>query len=63
MATVNMIKIRFNNISYLVEVLDVDENGIVTVRYPDGDAEWIYPVEWKRYLKNQSDYELELKHQ
>ncbi|SFL90836.1 hypothetical protein [Pelosinus propionicus] len=58
-----MTTIRFNSQSYLVEVLSIANNGTITVRYEDGHEEWIYPEDWKRYLKNQSDYEFELKHQ
>jgi hypothetical protein len=47
-----MVKIRFNNTTYLLEILDIAVDGIVTVRCPDGTEEWIYLKDWERYIAN-----------
>lgn len=52
-----MLKIRFNNTTYLVEILDIADDGTVTVRYSDGTEEWIYPNDLVRYLTNQKEFE------
>lgn len=52
-----MVKIRFNNTSYLVKTLDIATNSTVTVRYPDGTEEWIYLKDWERYLSTKKEFE------
>lgn len=52
-----MLKIRFNDTTYLVEVLDIAADGTITVRYEDGTEEWIYPKDLARYIANQKDFE------
>ena len=49
--------IRFNDTTYLVTVLDIADDGTVTVRYEDGTEEWLYPQDLARYLANQKDFE------
>lgn len=52
-----MLKIRFNNTTYLVEILDIADDGTVTVRYEDGTEEWIYPQDLARYIATQKEIE------
>lgn len=53
-----MFKIRFNNRTYLVEVLDTNREEVL-VRFSTGEEEWIALVDWNRYCKNHADYEEE----
>lgn len=51
-----MFKIRFNNRTYLVEVLDTNSEEVL-VRFSTGEEEWIALVDWTRYCRNQADHE------